>query len=53
MGGDKWGERINGEDSSCDDVASDVDSTPTWPSTIAHSTSTGLDMTNMRYTGLI
>ena len=44
---------INGEDSSHDDVASDVDSTPTWPSTTAHSTSTGLDMTNMGYTGLI
>ena len=27
---------INGEDSSRDDVASDVDSTPTWPSTTAH-----------------
>ena len=39
--------------SSRDDVASDVDSTPTWPSTTAHSTSTGLDVTNTGYTGLI
>ena len=54
----KWGaingaNRINREDSSRDDVASDVDSTPMWPSTTAHSTSTGLDVTNMGYTGLI
>ena len=47
------GSKDNGEDSSRDDVASDVDSTPTWPSTKAHSTSTGLDVTNTGYTGLI
>ena len=34
----RTGSKDNGEDSSRDDVASDVDSTPTWPSTTAHST---------------
>ena len=49
----RTGSKDNGEDSSRDDMASDVDSTPTWPSTTAHSTSTGLDLTNTGYSGLI